>query len=260
MTLKINIRLIIACLVALACMSASALDRTEVRIMTYNLRAGQMADLDTLSALIKSENPDFVALQEVDVMTLRRNCPLMNGLNMVNEIAKRTGMFGFFARTLDFAGGYYGIAILSKYPSVDVEKLMLPNPKNTEPRTLLKGRFEMWNGKTITFACTHLDVEDATTREEQADFILDSLLPSEEPVILCGDLNGRPEESCISRLKSKMKDVSGTEFTFPSDEPDRKIDYIFVMSPQTMIVESTKVINHEPQQSDHRPVFSVVSF
>ena len=55
--------------------------------MTYNIRAGSLTTIDSLAEMIKSQNPDFVALQEVDVMTKRANAPNMNGRNIVSELA-----------------------------------------------------------------------------------------------------------------------------------------------------------------------------
>lgn len=50
-----------------------------IRVMTFNLHAGHDASLEQIGELIKRYNPDFVALQEVDHKTMRRNCPHQNG-------------------------------------------------------------------------------------------------------------------------------------------------------------------------------------
>ena len=44
---------------------AYAQDTLRVRVMTYNLRFGELASLEELAHHIKSFKPDFVALQEV---------------------------------------------------------------------------------------------------------------------------------------------------------------------------------------------------
>ena len=99
----------------------------KLRVMTYNLRFGELADMDRLAREIKAAEPDFVAIQEVDVNTNRDLARHNNGLNYVSELAQRTGMFGHYARTLNFGRkGYYGIGILSRHPAVRVEKLELP--------------------------------------------------------------------------------------------------------------------------------------
>ena len=49
---------------------AYAQDTLRVRVMTYNLRFGELASLEELAHHIKSFKPDFVALQEVDSKTV----------------------------------------------------------------------------------------------------------------------------------------------------------------------------------------------
>ena len=101
--------------VLLSCLSAMAQsDTIKVKVMTYNLRFGELASLEQLAQHIKSFNPDFVALQEVDCNTMRERAPHQNGKNFVTELAYHTGMFGFYCKNINYAGGYYGIGILSK--------------------------------------------------------------------------------------------------------------------------------------------------
>ena len=54
---------------------AYAQDTLRVRVMTYNLRFGELASLEELAHHIKSFKPDFVALQEVDSKTDRKRTP-----------------------------------------------------------------------------------------------------------------------------------------------------------------------------------------
>lgn len=88
----------------------------ELTVMTYNLRFGELASMERLASEIRAANPDFVALQEVDVNTMREISKGNNCINFINRLAELTGMFGFYGRTINFAGGYYGIGILSKHP------------------------------------------------------------------------------------------------------------------------------------------------
>lgn len=41
----------------------------ELKVLSYNLSFGELASLEQLAKFIKSEDPDIVALQEVDVGT-----------------------------------------------------------------------------------------------------------------------------------------------------------------------------------------------
>ncbi|MDD6006932.1 MAG: endonuclease, partial [Bacteroidales bacterium] len=77
-------RIVISILIILACLCpigalASGCDTLRIRVMTYNLRLGELATLKQLAEHIIAFNPDFVALQEVDVHTMRRLAPHQNG-------------------------------------------------------------------------------------------------------------------------------------------------------------------------------------
>lgn len=236
--------------------AAMAADGLRLRVLNYNVRAGSLTTLDDLAAFINSQQADFVALQEVDVMTSRRNAPAMNGKNMVAELAARTGMLGYFGRTIDFAGGYYGIAILSKYPCVTVETVNLPNPCATEPRVFLRGVADIDSAHRVAFASVHLDVKSPQTRLLQSEFITGKFLSDSIPTIIGGDFNAKPGECCIELFNRYMDDVSGSELTFPADNPDRKIDYIFVAPKSSVTVIDSRVVDQSVQLSDHRAVVS----
>lgn len=137
---------------------AYAQDTLRVRVMTYNLRFGELASLEELAAHIKAFKPDFVALQEVDSKTDRKRAPHQRGKDFISELAYHTGMFGLYGKTIEYSTGYYGIGMLSKYPYISVQKTMLPHPiEKHEKRAMLEGLFEMGND-TLVFTSTHLDV------------------------------------------------------------------------------------------------------
>ena len=48
-----------------------AQDTLRIKVMTYNIRFGELASLEELASHIKSFNPDFVALQEIDCIEER---------------------------------------------------------------------------------------------------------------------------------------------------------------------------------------------
>ena len=48
-----------------------AQDTLRIKVMTYNIRFGELASLEELASHIKSFNLDFVALQEIDCKTDR---------------------------------------------------------------------------------------------------------------------------------------------------------------------------------------------
>lgn len=248
---------IVACLTM--CFVKTNAAEKELVVMTYNIRAGSLTTIDSLAEMIKSQNPDFVALQEVDVMTKRANAPNMNGRNIVSELAAKTDMFGYFGRTLNFAGGYYGIAILSRYPCLSMQRFMLPNPLKTEQRALLLGTFEVDGMPEVAFACTHLDVKSVETRALQADFVLDKIAGCNADIaIIGGDFNATPNEPCAEKFCNAMVNISDSMPTFPADVPDRKIDYLFMLPNNNIKAAGCRVIDLPVQLSDHRAVTATI--
>ena len=244
--------------VLLSCLSAMAQsDTIKVKVMTYNLRFGELASLEQLAQHIKSFNPDFVALQEVDCNTMRERAPHQNGKNFVTELAYHTGMFGFYCKNINYAGGYYGIGILSKYPMIYIEKMLLPNPEKKEQRGLIVGNFEM-EQDTITFACTHLEVSSEKTRLQQVDFINNYFKNAKYPTILGGDFNTQPSQKPILEMRKVWGNVTNDDLTYPSWAPRTKIDYLFTLPQKGWKVIRTQAVHSV--LSDHLPIVTEMEY
>ncbi len=79
------------------------------------------------------------------------------GLDLTAELSKRTVMHGVFGKAMDYAGGEYGEAVLSRYPVLDTKNNPLPHSAKAEPRTALEVQIELPSGAKIAFVGTHLD-------------------------------------------------------------------------------------------------------
>lgn len=237
----------------------NAQDTLRLRVMTYNIRFGELATVDRLAEHIKSFKPDFVALEEVDVNTDRSLAPHQNGRNIISELAGKSNMFGLYGKTINFNKGYYGIAILSRYPYIHVNKLNLPNPQGTEPRVLLEALFEIGEADTIIFAATHLDVKDEKTRRLQAEYITDYFKNFSCPVIIAGDFNAKPDSETIKGImSSNWFDATDSSLTFPAREPKIKIDYIFARPEKGWSLIKSQAVRSE--LSDHSPIISDLEY
>ncbi|MCY2995293.1 MAG: hypothetical protein NTY19_46640 [Planctomycetota bacterium] len=93
--------------------SGQAAEPLRIRVLTYNIQHGEgtdgKIDLARTAAVIKRLTPDLAALQEVDKATTRSR-----GVDQAAELGKLTGMHVAFGKAMDFAGGRYGEAILSR--------------------------------------------------------------------------------------------------------------------------------------------------
>src|SRR5712692_11135736 len=94
--------------------------KKALRVMTYNIHVGvgmdKKLDLQRIADVINREHPDLVGLQEVD-----RGVKRTEGLDEIAELARMTKMEYAFAHNLDYQGGQYGVAILSRFPILKVD-------------------------------------------------------------------------------------------------------------------------------------------
>ena len=89
----------------------------------------------------------------------------------------------------------------------------------------MKVRLE--NGYTVLVTHFGLSLEE---KLEALKVVLENI--EDKKCILMGDFNVRPDGDILLPIRDKMKDCASVcekeILTFPSDKPDRKIDYIFV--------------------------------
>jgi len=233
---------------------------TEIRVLTYNIHHAtppsrpDVIDLEAIAQVIKRTKADLVALQEVDVHTERSG----KDLNEAKELAKATGMFFFFVKTIDHQGGDYGIAILSKYPFLDSASFMLPNKEGVggEPRGVASVSVEPKPGKKLRFICTHLDFTKGNA-QVQAQEINRIFQDEKLPAVLCGDFNATPESEALQELGRRFTNTckGACGFTIPQVKPSKTIDFIMIGQAAQFDVCTHEVIN-EPYASDHLPVFA----
>lgn len=224
-----------------------------IKVLTFNILHGATTkndfDLDAIAKVIIAADPDFVALQEVDYKTRRAN-----GYDLVTELGWRAKLAPLFARAMPYDGGEYGEGVLSRYSFLTTRNVPLPFSPGNEPRAALEIITILPSGDTIAFIGTHLDhLKDDTDRIQQAKEINRVFSNNRYPTILAGDLNGEPGSAPITILE-KMWTPSynreNPEFTFPSDKPIKKIDYVMYYPKDRWRVLEKEVIA-DPIASDH---------
>ncbi len=231
---------------------------TTVRILSFNILHGATTngdfDLDKLAAVIQKENPDLVALQEVDFKTNRAK-----RYDLATELGWRTSMIPLFGKAMNFNGGAYGVGILCRNPIITSRNFPLPATEGNEPRTSLEVLIAI-NGDTIRFVATHLDhKKESMDRILQVKAINDEFVKTDYPTILAGDLNATPFSKSITILKKYWSDSVGDkpEPSYPSDNPVKKIDYILFRPAEKWEAVENRTICDEVA-SDHCAVFSVL--
>jgi len=246
------------CANAYQAFSQESVDSSRVlRVLSYNIYHGETMkgdfDLDLIASVIKSVNPDLVALQEVDLYTGRNG-----GRDLASELGLLTRLVPLFGRAMRFDGGEYGEAILSRSSLLSSRNHALPGEEGNEPRSALEVRMIMKSGDTIAFVGTHFDHRGEVDRIRQADRIIEILAETDLPVLLAGDLNARPESRAMEILFSDLKPSSADMApTSPSSAPRGKIDYILYGPPERWKVLESRVIC-DSVASDHCAFLSVL--
>jgi endonuclease/exonuclease/phosphatase family metal-dependent hydrolase len=245
--------------------AAGPSDGFQLKVLCYNIHHANppskpnVIDMEAIANVIRQNNPDLVALQEVDVRTERSG----KDLHQAEELARMTGMTAYFAKAIDYGGGEYGVAILSKYPMEAMKNTPLPTAEETkgEHRTLATAVIRLPGDQKILFASTHLDAQRGdTNRLLQINKIVEVLSEEKLPVVIAGDFNAVPDTRIIQTLDAHFTRtcVTGCGFTIPETNPRRTIDFIAFKPAGVFKVMDHQVIN-ESYASDHLPLKATLS-
>lgn len=241
-------------------LAAEAATEKVLRVLTYNLHHGEgvdgKLDLARIAKVITDSGADIVALQEVDQKTTRTG-----GVDQAAEIARLAGLKHAYGKAIDYQGGAYGQALLSRWPLEKFAVERLPNPQSTpekviEQRIAISAWVQPPGLKPFRFVGTHLDAtRDDTARRQQAARLVELFAKDNVPTILVGDLNSRPETPAMKTLFAAFTDASAATpaFTIPSKKPTGRIDYVLLHPAGVWQTKSSRVIPEEVA-SDHRPV------
>lgn len=212
-------------------------------VMSYNVRHCAGMDLvvnyDRTAAVISRQQPDVVALQEIDSMTGRSGHH-----DQLGELASRTQYHPVFGSAIDYDGGKYGVGILTREKPLSWKRIPLPGE---EPRVLLVVEL-----RDYVMACTHLDLEE-DQRLASVPLIVEEAQRWKKPFILAGDWNDGPDSELLQAMSQFFTVLSCTEPTYPADEPNECIDYIAFFNSHLVKALESCVID-EPEASDHRPI------
>jgi len=257
--------MLVAALGVCAGCQTTAADKSSVaqtfRVMTFNIHHGEggdgKVDLARIAALVEREHVDLVALQEVDKgvqRTARRDLPA--------ELATLTGMTCVFSNNFHYQGGEYGNAVLTRFPVLSATNLHYQMLQTNEQRGLLQLCLNV-QGQKLVFMNTHIDFRRDDTERLLNVREIQSVMARYAgiPTVLCGDFNDTPQSRMHQRLSETFDDSweragQGPGWTYPADQPRRRIDYVWLSRAAPLEVVGARVL--ESDASDHRPL--VVEF
>ncbi|WP_233881276.1 endonuclease/exonuclease/phosphatase family protein [Virgibacillus halodenitrificans] len=233
----------------------------EVNVMSYNIHHGVgldgKLDLNRIAEVIEDAEADIIGIQEVDRYYGARS----DFQDQAKELAKILGYHYVYGANLNLAPAegreenrQYGTGILSKYPIIDSENILL-NSFGNEQRGLLRAKINV-RGVHVNFYNTHLGltVNERVAQVEEINNVK-NIFPG--PSVLVGDLNAEPnsEEFQLLLNNGNFVDTFADEDeedanTFPVIDPIKRIDYILT-SPHIEYSDQEVI---DTQASDHLPL------
>jgi endonuclease/exonuclease/phosphatase family metal-dependent hydrolase len=239
------------------------------RVMTYNVHScigldGKVRPERVLQ-VIRTAGADVIALQEVDANRRRSR-----HADQARFLAERLEMSHHYFAVLHDRGEQYGLAIISRFPLVEVQSAHLTA---ADARRRCEARGAMWvrldsPWGAVNVINTHFGLRRHERLRQAARLAGDrwiGRIPTDEPIVLCGDLNAGPKSPVCRTICEKLVDVQTyaahhrPRATFPSPWSVRRLDHIFVsrhVAIQGIIQPRTPTA---VMASDHLPVCADLS-
>jgi endonuclease/exonuclease/phosphatase family metal-dependent hydrolase len=232
-------------------------DGRSLRLMSCNVhlaidQAGQL-DPSEVARVIRRENPDVVALQEVV-----RGWAGAGGLDLAEWLSRELRMDYVYSPAAD---DQFGNVILSRLPIRDSRAVFLPKDKAAMRRSYALAIIDLGSAEEVTLIDAHMEggKED---HKAQTEAILQELGTGSSGTLIAGDLNMQPDNPDATSFEAaglaSVQDLAGqgdastaTRPKFPGD----RVDWIF----GTADLAFSEFRIGDLSTSDHRPLIVTVS-
>lgn len=234
-----------------------------MKLMSFNTQhclnyVTEKIDIPLMAEVIRESGADIIGLNE-----MRGAGEHPEYTAQTEALADILGFNYYFAKAIDVRGNNpYGNGLLSRYPIISAETVKIPDPQVRrhsngyyESRCVLKAKIATPEG-AVTVMVSHFGLN--SDEAENAVCTVIEVMETEKCVLM-GDFNLTPESPILSPIRERFFDTAelfvGERLSFPSDLPDRKIDYIFTTRDiQVLSADIPAVI-----ASDHRPYTAEIS-
>jgi endonuclease/exonuclease/phosphatase family metal-dependent hydrolase len=234
-----------------------------IRIMSYNLHSciglDGRASVQRIAEVLHRYDPDFVALQELDV-----GCERSGGTHQVEELKRLWPSEGEFFPLISMRGGSYGIGFLSRLRVTKWEGVVLPQVEQIRPQEP-RGLLRVWvtlehdSGEPVELEIlnTHLGLTQKARLTQLAELIRSSDGDRASSQILTGDFNCSPKSEEYRILCRHWKPTqSKPEKTWFGTFPTRHLDYCFVRGEATVVSSMVPKDSLTRVASDHLPLMT----
>jgi endonuclease/exonuclease/phosphatase family metal-dependent hydrolase len=224
----------------------------EIRVVTYNIHrcigTDGERDPQRIAQVLCDLEPDIVALQEVDTSLDTRTY-----LGQLHTLARSTGLDPIAGPTLERDDGFYGNAMLARFPVIDQRRCDL-SVEGFEPRGALDVEFDV-GGRTLRVVGTHLGL-NAGERRTQIGRLLSVLYrsPRGQAAVVMGDFN---EWFGWSRNLRRLNSHLGFQprlSTFPSRRPVFGLDRVWATPKSVLVAAGVELSELARTASDHLPL------
>lgn len=186
----------------------------SLRVGTYNICHAHYAngDLNKIGGVIREAALDICGIQEIEYKSTR-----VGGVNQPKLLSEACGLpYYRFVRAIDYADGYYGTMILSRFPIVGFSMEELESG-TSEKRAIGHAVLDL-GMKKLDFFCTHLSVESPELRAPQFSRLSELLAPCHS-YILTGDFNTDLfDEFSVLRAADMANKAERRIVTFPGSQ------------------------------------------
>ena len=217
-----------------------------LNIGSYNVKHFELVNHNfaVIAADILRQNLDIVGIQEVDCNNSRSNY-----LDEPKLIAQHLGWYYAYSKCIDYKGGGYGHCIVSKYPIISYQTVMLPSG-TSEQRAFGHAVIDV-NGVHVNFLNTHADYGHRVNQFNT----LAEYIAKLDGFILTGDFNTSDLKD-FAPIKNAIC-INGhkkTYLTAPADNPYKSIDNIVISDYYEYSNEGVLNVIH----SDHKMFYATV--
>lgn len=217
-------------------------------IMTYNIQQGfdraGLPNPQAQLAVVRQVDPDILGLQESDTARIANG-----NVDAVRYFADRLEMYSYYGPTT--TSGTFGIALLSKYPIENPRTFFMYSSGEQTAAIQAQIRVE---GRSYHVFVTHLGNGGPLVQLQN----LLERVEGNEPVIVMGDFNFRPDSEQYALITATLNDAwlqrwPGGMHT-PGADMDERIDHFFI-SPGMTVLEAEFIVS---PASDHPALYLVI--
>ncbi len=235
-------------------------------VMTLNVQQGvnQRGSFngDGVADLIRKYNTSIVGLQESDSVHV-----FTGNVDITRYLSEELHMIEAYGLTTRQSS--VGVALLSYLPLGPTRAVKLPSSggvgEAAEAKCLQRQMIEssfVYGGVNITLMCVHVEYMCIADRSAQTQFIADRIMrsdiPSDQPVLLIGDFNTKPDSDEMKQLfkATGLKEATIEAGTATDTEivvGEGQVDFILY---RNLRLISAAADTHSSAVSDHRPVIA----